>query len=301
MQAYYDYYLGNQPGRWDEGLSAYHQELENMFNSPGVSLETLHVRFKAELREHLKKDLCAILPCDSKDVVDYKIRVDELLRQVSLEEALDRWFQGKIDTLSFVPGLNGRVGLDASRDVGHPAGFNVSLQDSRTAEQRAELFIAYYCAPAWNDTPKQRHMKTKYSKLFESGMSHDTVLGLWRKEAQEIKAREVERLRQRLGELQMAQSAHLKNKRRKMEKDARMKDKEYVVVPRLVGCSLPGCEHQMDVSQEGPIECAICDWLARKSEDRRRFYYCSGEHVEEDFVSPSISFLVTYSNFATKF
>jgi hypothetical protein len=286
MQAYYNYYLGNQPGRWDEHLLSYRQELENMFNSPGeVLLAAIHDRFKAELGEHLRKDLCAILPADSKGAVEYKMRVDELLRQVSIEEALAAALRGKIDGLAFVDGLEGRRVLDGTRDEAHPAGFNVSLQDSRTPEQRAELYVTYYCTPTWNDTPQQRNMKTKYGKLFESGMSHDTVLAIWKKEALDIKAREVDRLKQRLGELQMAQSAQLKNKKRKMEKDARMKDKEYVVVPRLVECSLPGCDSQMDVGKEGPIECAVCDWLARKSHDRRRFYYCSEEHVEEDFVS----------------
>ena len=291
MQAYYDYYLGHQPGRWDEGLIQYRQEIEGMFNGSDVSLEAIHERSKAELREHLRKDLCTTLPGDSKDVVEYKMRLGGLLQEVSIEEALGRGFQEKIDGSALVPGLDGQVGWDEARDVAHPVGFNVSLQDAKTVEQRAELYIAYYCTPAWNDTPQQRSMKMKYGKLFESGMSHDTVLGMWTKEAHEIKAREVGRLKQRLGELQMAQSAHLKNKKRKMEKDARMKDKEYVVVPRLVQCSLRGCELQMDVSKEGPIECAICDWLARRGGERRHFYYCSEDHIEDDFVSLPISLI----------
>jgi hypothetical protein len=268
-----------------------------MFNSPGsVPLEAIHARFKAELREHLKMDLCAILPGDSNVVVEYKMKVDQLLSQVSIEDALQQAFRGKIDGLAFAPGLDGRGGVDGTRDVAHPAGFNVNLQDTRTTDQRAELYIAYYCTPAWNDTPQQRNMKIKYGKLFGEGMSHDTVLAMWSKEAKDVKRRELDRLKQRLGELKMAQSAHLKNKKRKMEKDARMKDQEYVVVPRLVGCSLPKCENQMDVGKEGPIECAVCDWLARKSEDRRRFYYCSEEHVEEDFVSPHLSSFVLFAN-----
>ena len=290
MQAYYDYYLGNQPGRWDEQLISYRQELENMFNSSvSVPLGAIHGRFKAELREHLRKDLCAISPDDSKSAVEYKMRIDELLRQVPIEEALEVAFRGKIEGLAGVDGLEGRRVLDGTMDEAHPAGFNVSLQNVKTPEQRAELYGAYYCTPTWNDTPQLRNMKTKYGKLFESGMSHDTVLSTWKKEAQDTKDRHLDRLQQRLVELQMAQSAHLKNRKRKMEKDARMKDKEYVVVPRLVGCSLPGCENQMDVGKEGPIECAVCDWLARKSQDRRRFYYCSEDHVEEDFVSFQIN------------
>ena len=296
MGAYYDYYLGDQPGRWDENHISYRQELDSMFKS-GVLLETIHARFKDELREHLRKDLCAVLPGDGKEDVEYKMRVNELLSRVPIEEALEGVFQGKIDGLAYTPGLDGRRGVDGTRDIAHPAGFNINLQETKTAEQRAGLFVAYYCTSAWSDTPQQNNMKRKYGKMFEAGIGHDEVLALWKKEAKENKGREVERLKQQLGELKMAQSAHLKNKKKKMEKDARMKDKEYVVVPRLVGCSLPSCEIQMDVSREGPIECAVCDWLAHKSDDRRRFYYCSEEHVEEDFVSCSIFF--TDGNFVT--
>jgi hypothetical protein len=288
-QAYYAYYLGHQPGRWDECLTEYRQEIEDMFNRPDVPLEAIHERFKAELREHLRKDLCTILQSDPKDVVDQKMRVDQLLQEVSVEEALRNGLQGKIDAVALVPGIDEQVRPDYARHATNPVSFNSGLQNSRTAEQRADLYTAYYCTPSWDDTPQQRNMKTKYGKLFESGMSHDTVLGMWRSEAKDTKARELERLKQRLGELQMAQSAHLKNKKRKMEKDARMKDKEYVVVPRLVECSLPGCELQMDVSREGPIECAVCDWLATRSGERRHFYYCSEDHIEEDFVSSLIS------------
>lgn len=290
MQAFYDYFLGNHPGRWDESLVDYRQELEDLFNGPEPPLAAIHLRFKAELRDHLRRDLCTVSTGDSKEILEDKEAGDALLRDSPLEEGLRRVFQKKVEALASLPDLNEPTGLSAVRDVSHPAGFSAALQEARTAEQRAELYVAYYCTPAWNDTPQQRNIKSKYGKLFESGTSHDTVLGMWRKETQDQKAREVGRLKQRLGELQMAQSAHLKNKKRKMEKDARIKDKEYVIVPRLVKCSLRGCDVQIDTSKEGPIECAVCDWLAGRSEERRHFYYCSEAHVEDDFVSPPAHF-----------
>jgi hypothetical protein len=287
MRAFHEYYLGNQPGRWDEGLLTYRQELEDMFNNPSVTLEAIHKRFQAELSQHLIQDLGAVLPGGQGDAVEYEFDFERIFGEVPLETTLEMGLQAKTNVLASEPGLDGRVGNNVLQDPTHPAGFNVSLNNAKTAEQRAELYIAYYCTPVWNDTPQQRNMKAKYSKLFESGESHDAVLQMWRKEAQDIKSRELDRLKQRLGELQMAQSAHLKNKARKIEKDARMKDKEYVVVPRLVECSLPNCEVQMDVSKQGPIQCAVCDWLSRRSGDRRHFYYCSEDHVEKDFVSHS--------------
>lgn len=252
-----------------------------MFERSGIPLEAIHRRFKAELKSHLRKDMCTVLPNDPKDVVDQKLRLDHLFQAMSVEDALATGFQEKVNGLADVPGLDGRVRSGNVGDATHPLGFNVGLQGAKSTEERAALYIAYYCTPVPDDTPQMRNLKTKYAKLFESGKSHDTVLGMWKEEAKEVKAREVERLEQRLAELKMAQSAHLKNQnKKKMKKDAKMKDKK-----DIVDCSLPGCDKQMDKSKEGVDECVVCDWLARRTGQRRHFYYCSPAHANRDFVS----------------
>jgi len=117
-------------------------------------------------------------------------------------------------------------------------------------------------------------------------MSHDSVLQLWKQEALEAQHVEISKLKHRLGELKMAQSAHLKNKAKKAEKDQRMQDREYVIVPRQTAkCALERCEREVNVADGDVLECAVCDWLARKdrSERREHAYYCCDEHAQEDF------------------
>lgn len=261
--------------------------MKDLLNRPDVPLDAIHDRFKAELRGHLEKDLCTVLPSDSPDVVRDKNHIKSLFDEgLDFNDILKCYIQAQRTRLAYYD--------DSLRDDGaaalpaeHPAGLNAAIQDSKNADDRAGLYASYYCGQSWSDTPQQRNMKAKYSKVFESGLSHDTVLGMWRRDAKGIKGREVERLKHGLGELQMAQSAHLKNKARKMEKDIRVKDRVYVDVPKPepVKCSLEGCQVQMD-AKEGPIECAVCDWLVRQNPAvNRHFYYCSEEHAEEDFVS----------------
>jgi hypothetical protein len=257
--------------------------MERLFEE-GRDLKTIQLRCEQELMEHFKADMCAYRPGESKASVEYKNRVEELLHTNSVEEALRAAQVIKMDTIAMVPGMGGQGGVDGKHEVTHPAGFEIRLQQTKTAEQRADLYFDYYCTGAWNDTPQSRNMKLKYGKMFKEGAPHDEVIAKWRQEAKEMKGKEVDKLKQKLGELKMAHSAQLKSRKRKQEKDARMKDREYVVVPYMVECSLPSCEVQMDVSQEGPIECAICDWLSRKGDGRKRFFYCSEEHNELDFV-----------------
>ena len=279
-QAFYEYYFSNQPGRWDERRPEYRQNIEQLFIHPDPPLDTIHGRFKTGLKDHLRKDLCTVGPKDTKDVADQKMRLDQLLLDLPLEDALSRGFQQKIDRLTAMPGSNGQVGDGNTEDPTSPAGFNVRLQGVRTAEKRAALYMAYYCTPGPDDSPQLRSLKSKYAKHFEVGMSYDTVLGMWTAESKEAKARDLKHWQQRLAEIQMAQSAHLKAKQKKMMKEnAKMKETKHIVE-----CSLPSCDRQMDKSKEEVTECAICDWLARRFDQRRHTYYCSQFHNDEDFV-----------------
>jgi hypothetical protein len=242
-----------------------------MFDRSDVPWEAIHRRFKAELEEHLRNDLGTVLPGDRRYVV-HSLRLAHLLETMPLEEALASGFQEMVDD---------QVRSGNMVDATQPLGFNLRINEAKTNEERAALYVIYYCSPTPDDTPQMRNLKAKYAKLFESGKSHDTVLGMWKAEAKELKAREIEGLEQRLGELKMAQSAHLKNKtKKKMKKDARMKDKR-----QIVECSLPACGRQMDNSNGGVDECVVCDWLVRRTGQRQHVYYCSVAHAEEDFVS----------------
>jgi hypothetical protein len=65
-----------------------------------------------------------------------------------------------------------------------------------------------------------------------------------------------------------------------------MQDREDALAPKMERCSMEACGREVDLSVEGgAIQCAVCDWLAGRSERRRRFYYCCEQHAEEDFVS----------------
>ena len=252
-----------------------------MFNHSDTPLEAIHRRFQTELKDHLRKDMCAIMPNDTKDAAGQKMRLDEMLRDLPLEDALSRGFQERLDQLAALPCFDGRFRDGRLGDPTHPAGFQVRLQGAEGREKRTALYIAYYCTPGPEDPSQLRNLKTKYAKQFESGMSHDTVLSMWKAEADEAKARDLMEWQQRLAELQMAQSAHLKAKQKKMSKvDAKIKNSKHIVE-----CSLPGCDRQIDKSVERVVECAVCDWLAQRNKHRRRTFYCSQHHNEEDFVS----------------
>ncbi|KIN04426.1 hypothetical protein OIDMADRAFT_191412 [Oidiodendron maius Zn] len=269
-QAYYDYYLGHERGRWDYHLSAYREEMQRMFDdSEAYSLEDIHGRYQRELREHLKRDLCTVTRGDSKDIVDHKAWTSSRFDSgEDTKPILETHFEGALNCMS----------LEAA-DAIH------AIQKTTTPEERISIYVKYYCTPAWTDTPQQKNMKAKYARQFEAGHSHDEVLTSWKKEVLYLQQEEISKLKHRLGELQMAQSAHLKNKAKKAERDQRMQDREYVFVPKLEMCSLESCGMEVDVGTDGgAIQCAVCDWLARRSDRRRRYFYCSEDHAEEDFV-----------------
>lgn len=239
-------------------------------DSEAYSLEDIHVRYQRELRDHLKRNLCTVRRGDSKEIIDQKTWTSS------------RFDSGEETKAILEPHLDGTLNATAreAADAIH------ALQKTTTSEERIPIYVKYYCTPAWADTPQQKNMKAKYARQFEAGLSHDEVLAAWKKEVLYLQQEEISKLKHRLGELQMAQSAHLKNQAKKAERDQRMQDRDYVFVPKPENCSLASCGAEVDVSAEGgAIQCAVCDWLARRSDRRRRSFYCSEEHAEEDFVS----------------
>jgi len=251
-----------------------------MFNSPGkYTLEDIDQRFKQELREHLRKDLCTLRP-DS----------DPLYRKTLTEfnAYLKKQFEEN-EPVEYII----KTAIDMEIDHPHPfqsvetARFLHQLHNATTTQDRAQVYKAYYCTPSWDDSPQQKNIKAKYERMFDSGLSPDAVISQWKQEALETQKQEISKLKHRLGDLKMAQSAHLKNKAaKKAEQDQRIQD---VVHKQTARCNLQSCGREVDLTaEEGVLECAVCDWLAAKGQTegglRENAYYCCEEHVEEDFV-----------------
>ncbi|RQM06565.1 hypothetical protein DH86_00003269, partial [Scytalidium sp. 3C] len=57
-----------------------------------------------------------------------------------------------------------------------------------------------------------------------------------------------------------------------------------VEAEKTVTCSFPECNAPVNLlAEDGPLECAICEWLSRRSSSKSQFFYCSIEHAEKDF------------------
>lgn len=266
-RAFYDYYLSNDRRAWYAGDAHYKQEIQRRFEDPDVySLDDIHTFFQSALREHLKQDLCTVLRTDDTTTTNFKYKTLDLFNgSLSTDEILDAYL-GHISSIAPNP---------------EAAAFNAALQDTTTAEQRAQLYINYYCTPSWNDPPAVKAIKAKHARMFEALVPHDEVLSSWRKDAQDSQAAKISDLQGKLSDIKMAQSAYLKNKKKKAEKDQRILDRE--PTPRIEQCALGGCPIEINLVTEQVIECAICEWMDRKGGERGRAVYCSLEHANEDF------------------
>ena len=269
-QAYHDYYSSCSAVR----SSGYSDELNAMFKTPEkYHLEDIHAFFEARLRHHLKRDLCELRQGErgetAQSIVDKTMAAEKFDEGRPLQEILDSVLESH---------------LSSCQDP-EQAAFVSRLQNTKLPVDRFPLYIKYYCNPCWNDTALQKNFKAKYARMFEAGKPHDEVVRTMRTEAAQTQAEELSAWKHRLAELQMAQSAHLKNKRKKAERKDRKDLGREDYEPRVVHCSLKECESSIDVESEEAIECALCDYLARKSHSRTHFYYCSVQHAEEDFVS----------------
>ncbi|KAH6710649.1 hypothetical protein BKA61DRAFT_99981 [Leptodontidium sp. MPI-SDFR-AT-0119] len=266
-RAFYDYYLSNDPRAWYADHAQYKQEMHRRFENPDVySLDDNHAFFQSVLREHLKQDLCTVRSTDDAIITGFKYRTSDLFNEGrSTDEILDAYL-GHVSSIAPGPGT---------------VAFDSALQDSTTREERAQLYINYYCASSWNDTPAVKAIKAKHARMFEALVPHDQVLASWRKDAQDSQASKILELQGKLSDIKMAQSAYLKSKKRKAEKDQRMVDRE--PTPRIEQCTLGGCPIEINLVTEEVIECAICEWMDRKGGERGRAVYCSLEHANEDF------------------
>jgi hypothetical protein len=263
--AYHDFYSSNPPFGVDE--FDYRDALDRALREPlGPQLSQMHKVFQEALRQHLKNDLCVSQPHDDKDVKAYK----------SATAAMFDYGHDTQETVQSYTEYQLRSIKEPKATV-----FIKDLQKATSPEQRAQVYINFYCKPDATDTAEQRNFKTKYTRIFEQLNPHDNVVSAMRREAEEAQANKVSKLSQSLGEMQMAFSAHLKNKARKAEKDKRMNDRD--MSPCYANCGVEDCPIDINISTDGTIECTICEWLERKGSRRERVYYCSVEHAEEDF------------------
>ncbi|KAG9228844.1 hypothetical protein BJ875DRAFT_547435 [Amylocarpus encephaloides] len=262
-EAIHDFYQEHQPYLDDE----YFRDLEMALNNPrGPQLSDMHDAYQKQVHKLLKADLCAPEPMDDPLLVEHKQSIAQKFdSSMETQSIIDEYIAGQRSALS------------------NPSAVNLinALQVVTTPEQRAQAYIDYYCRAQPKDLPQQKNFKAKYVRLFEQLTPHDTVVSAMRAEADDVQANKVFDLRQQLGEMQMAFSAHLKNKAKRAEKDRRMNDRG--VSPRLVSCTLEDCPIDINVLMEETIQCAICEWLDHKGVSRGRFHYCSVEHAEEDF------------------
>lgn len=257
-RAYYKFYLDENPQSWTlHAAPEYKRELERKFNDPGSSLDDLHATFRSGLREYLKQDLCSGTGAGQLEVTEIfsEQRPTGDILNACLSQAQQR-----------------APNPDA-------AAFIAELQDTKTPEERAQLYIRYYCSSSWADSSSVKNFKSKYARMFEQLVPHDEVVDAMRKEAEGSQSSKLEGLRRQLNELEMAQSAHLKAK---AKKDQKMRDRE--PTPGVVQCSLVGCANEVDLATDETIECAVCEWLERKGSEKGRAFYCCMEHAEEDFV-----------------
>ncbi|RKF58807.1 hypothetical protein OnM2_065011 [Erysiphe neolycopersici] len=266
IDAYEHYFLSSDPNSWYTNILGYETEMQARFRDIKIptkqDLKDLYLIFRAKLREYIMT-VINDLKLDS-DTELSNIISNNMAKDIPLEILVQKAYDA---LLSLLPNS------DAKQLV-------LSLQNTKTASERAPHYIRYYCSIAEDDTPQQRNFKNKYARMFENGLNHDEVLTAMRKEAQDLNSQRVSALHTELGELQLAQSAHLKKKVRRAESVQQVRDRK--LNQMSIRCSLAQCGVEVYVTKEN-IECALCEWLERKGSGKGRFFYCSKEHAEEDF------------------
>lgn len=272
--AYYDYYLSNDQRSWYAENPSYKQEMARRLQDPDVSLDEIHRFFNDALREHLRQDLSTVQPTDNNTIEDFKRKTSDLFVDRHPPRSTSEILSAYLQHISIITGHQ-----DATEFV------NV-LQLTTTPQERAEVYIRYYCTSAWNDPPIVKTFKAKYARMFESGAPHDAVLASMRREGEEAQAAKIAELQSKLSDIKMAQSAYSKNKKRKEEKRERFqRTLNRTPSPMTQNCTYSDCPVEINLAAGTVIECAICEWVDRKGGERGRAVYCSTKHAEMDFVS----------------
>jgi hypothetical protein len=232
----------------------------------------VHTLFQTGLKSHLKNDLCTPHPQDDPTSTSLKKLAMDMYKDDAPLPTILKFYLSELEARAPSP---------------EAAQFLVALQATKTPEERAPLYIQYYCSPDPQDPPVLRNFKQKYARMFEALVPHDEVLSSMKKEADEFHKNKLGTFKSQLSELQMAQNAHLKNKQKKLD---RTQGGHGDTRDQMVECTLEGCMAEINLMTGEIIECVICEWLAGKGgqngDRRERAVYCSVEHAESDFVSP---------------
>lgn len=268
--AYRDWYLSEDPDRWYSRLFDYKTKLQSMFEQPKIyTLDDIHKRADLEFRAHLKRDLCAHRSDDNEDVTRFKDQiVEELDGGRNISKVLTTYLT---EYVKMCP------------DPDH-VDFVLRLHDTTTSKQRIPIYINYYCNPSRLDSASVRNLKSKYSRMFENEVPHDEIVTMMEKENFRMKETEIAQLQRRLNELNLAQSAHLKAKAKKAEKDSiKYQRHQEVANESKALCSYDSCDEDVDLAvPEGAIQCIFCDWIASQvpeDRDHKRAYYCCPDHA----------------------
>ncbi|KAH8811409.1 hypothetical protein F5884DRAFT_781998 [Xylogone sp. PMI_703] len=270
VQAYREFYLSDEPDRWYSNIQKYKDELNSMFNNPEeYTLADIHNRARKELRKAQGSDLCTIRPDDAEEIIKWKHESATMLDQGKpIAEIIDYRINVQLEALP-------------ESEATERMAFLKALEESKDQKERARIYIDYYCQQLPTDSREQSSLKAKFIKMFQEGAPHDTVLTAMIKQTMEAKEAHKSNLEHMLGELQMAQSAHLKNKAKKEETFRR---RQQVEAEKTAECSFPGCDAPVNLlDKDGPLECAICEWLSQRSPTRKPYFYCSNEHADKDF------------------
>lgn len=274
LQAIAGYYLFDEPEAWTSDFPGYRDSLHAALNKPDVDWNLIHKAFESGIRQHLRNDLCAVQPSDRPTSISSKQIMSAMYSDGTPLPKILKFYISELES---------RAPTEATAKMIR------TLQSTRTAEERARLYIEYYCSSDPSDPPILRNFKQKYARMFEALVPHDEVLKAMRKEVDEVQKSKAEKLQSQLSELQMAQNAHLKNKQKKLDRNGR----GHGNAQQMVDCMMEGCVNEVNLMTDEIIECFICEWLAGKGgqngEGRQRAIYCSAEHAEQDFVCQSPS------------
>jgi hypothetical protein len=237
------------------------------FDQPdGPNLEEIHELFQTTFRQYLKQTIFNPKEYHNSDIQSYKNMAGDLLDQgKSINEVLETYHKSQLQTC-------GPSTAAAIRD----------LSDSLEPRERAQIYISVYCSPLESDSAPVKNIKQKYARMFEKLVPHDEVISAWRAEAAASQDKNLSELKSTLADLQLGQSAHLKNKAKKAEKERKVREQ----TPQMVMCGKMGCP--VDVNLNGPEDisvCEICEWMEKNGRGYGGTVYCSDQHCEDDFVS----------------
>jgi hypothetical protein len=272
---YEEYYMSSDPRAWYNQLSTYKREMHNLLDRPNeFNLTVIHHTYNKLLQTHLINDLTAGMPSNPREIRAMQEMAYEAFQHHS--GSSDGDFRNQI--IYFLSLLQERAPSRAMADAVR------KLQTTKSPTDRSKLFINYYCSPSPDDTVQQKNFKAKFARMFDQSVPHDEVYESMQKEAHSSKEVNLRNYRNELEGLQGALAAQQKLKKRKEEKDRPMPDQEST--PGTTICSFSSCSRHLDLS-EMQLECAVCQWLDAKGSGCTRFFYCSLEHAEEDFVRTS--------------